>query len=92
MQDSAGHPVVAHMGSAGLAVASSGFSRVLFAQPADIDRMATGRPSTGICPGEDVSVPSSSPVSLRGNIEAEGLSWQLCVRVMMAGVMRDWSC
>lgn len=74
MQDSAGHPVVAQMGSAGLAVASSGLSRVLFAQPADIYRMNTGRPTTGICPGEDVSVPSSPPVSLGGDIEALGLS------------------
>lgn len=77
LHDSAGHPVVVHMGSAGLAVASSGLSGVLLAQPADINRRATGCPTTWFCPGEDMSVPSSPPVPLGGHIEAEGLGRRL---------------
>lgn len=88
--DSAGLPVVVHMGSAGLAVASSGLSWVLLAQSTDINRRATGCPTTWFCPGEVMSVPSSPPVPLGGHIKAEGLGRWLKVRVMMARVMRDW--
>lgn len=75
--DSAGHPVVVHLGSAGLAVASSWLSRALLAQPAEIDRRTTGHSTTWFGPGKDMSVPTSPPVPLRGHIEAEGLGWRL---------------